>query len=230
MDDADRLREMIKAVPHPSGIAPAMMGIPGPAFFPGGTGVLANADNAGRTLPKGGAMVVGHNFGTVKDYETAILRGHEHLDSMTWRILLPFLRACRIEPLACFFTNALLGLLVDGSSTGSRPGHRDPRFRIDCARVLQASIALQRPSLILVCGLPAAKFLGEMTPDLAPWSSIRSFADLDEGGPVRRFGGVPTVAITHPSYRPVNVRHRRFAGLIGHEAELAMVRSSTESY
>jgi hypothetical protein len=127
MDDADRLREIIKTVPHPAGIAPAMMSIPGPAFFPGGTGVLANADNAGRSLPKGGAMIVGHNFGTVKDYQdyqAAIQRGHEHLDSMTWRVLLPFLRACGIDPLRCFFTNALLGLLVGGSSTGSRAGHR----------------------------------------------------------------------------------------------------------
>ena len=228
MHDAEMLKEMIERVLHPAGIAPATMGIPGPAFFPGGTGVLAGPDEAGLCLPKGGTMIVAHNFGTVADYERAIRRGHEHRDSKTWQVLLPFLRACEIDPLNCFFTNALLGLLVGGSSTGSRPDHRDPEFRTECARVLRASIALQRPSLILVCGVPAASFLGETMPGLSMWSRIRCLADLDEAGPVQRSEGFATVAITHPSYRHLNVHRRRFGGLTGHEAELAMVRSVAE--
>ncbi len=217
---------MIEGVPYPAGIAPAAMGIPGPAFFPGGTGVLSGPDEAGRCLPKGGTMIVGHNFGTVADYERAIRRGREHRDSRTWQALLPFLAACGIDPLQCFFTNALLGLLIGGSSMGSHPGHQDKAFRRACADVLRALIALQRPSLILVCGMPAAAFMAEVDPAMAQWAGARRFADLDQVGPVQRAGEVSAAVITHPSYRRLNVHRRRFGALTGHAAELAIVSST----
>jgi hypothetical protein len=65
-------------------------------------------------------------------------------------------------------------------------------------------------------------------PGLAAWSGIRSFADLDEVGPVQRFGGSQVVAIAHPSYRHLNIHHRRFSSFTGHEAELAMVRATAD--
>ena len=155
MDDADRLKALLKRMPrhYPEGIRHAEMLIRGPAFFPGGTGILAEGNQAGRHLHKGGIMVVAHNFGTIQNYERAIAHGREDDRSPTWQALIPFLAECGIDPLRCFFTNALVGVLDGGSSIGCRREQRDTRYRAACADVLRGAMALQQPTLILACGI-----------------------------------------------------------------------------
>jgi hypothetical protein len=61
------------------------------AFFPGGTEVVIGDDPAtalpGRKLPRGGTMVLGHNFDNVASYEQSIERGREFGWNTTWHNL-----------------------------------------------------------------------------------------------------------------------------------------------
>jgi hypothetical protein len=223
MDDIDQLASLLLHVPFPQGIAPANISIRGPAFFPGGTGILHGSNGSARYLPRGGVMIIAHNFGTLDDYERAVSRGREDLTSRTWLDLLPFLTTCDIDPSRCFFTNALMGVLIGGSSIGSRPAHRDPAYRKACADILRVSIGLQRPGLILVCGIKAAAFVGENLPGLERWAGATTMTYLDEVGPTQWTDNIPVVAITHPSRRHLNVGRRRFGSLLGNAAELAMI-------
>lgn len=61
--------------------------------------------------------------------------------------------------------------------------------------------------------------------------------DSSSGGPIRhgvtfdtiRGWATRLVALVHPSFRISNVRHRRFNGIQGHEAELAMLAAVQEA-
>ncbi len=67
----------------------------------------------------------------------------------------------------------------------------------------------------------------------------QSFVQIDSssGGPIRHgvtFDGIRgwatrLVALVHPSFRISNVRHRRFNGTQGHEAEPAMLAAVQEA-
>jgi len=243
MDDVDYLTALVSDVKmYPKGIREVIPGrLQRVAFFPGGTGVAMGDDLAtalpGRTLPRGGTMVLGHNFDNVASYEQSIERGREFGWNATWHNLSKLLRCCGIRLSDCFFTNALLGLIETASSTGSRPGHRDPDFRKACRRVLLASIARQQPKLILALGLRAGRMLGEVM-GLAAWSKAKTFPRFDAmqlsdaglhlscpdtGAPLA------AVVIIHPSLRGSNVRYRSFDKLVGNEAEIAMIRRAMQT-
>jgi hypothetical protein len=184
MDDVDYLAALVSDVQkYPRGIQRVIPGrLQRVAFFPGGTGVVIGDDPAtalpGRKLPRGGTMVLGHNFDNVASYEQSIERGREFGWNATWDNLSKLLHSCGIRLSDCFFTNALLGLIETARSTGSHPGHRDPDFREACRRVLLASIERQQPKLILVLGLRAGRILGEVM-GLAAWSNAKKFRCFD---------------------------------------------------
>jgi hypothetical protein len=191
-------------------------------------------------LPKRGVLVLGHNFWNVRSYEEEIARkgGAEVQRNPTWRELLPFLKDCDIDIRCCFFTNAFTGLMETEGATGSVPGHRDERFLSGCCGVLRDSLNLQRTALVLALGPKAARFLGKTVPKLDKWSAPWSFSEFDSAG-LFKYGlnlSLPgsadrfaAVAILHPSLRHSHLRRRRFGELVGHEAEVAMVRRAMES-
>lgn len=242
MDDVDYLTARVNDVKYPSGIHKVIPGrLPRVAFFPGGTGMVIGDDLAtarpGRMLPRGGAMVLGHNFDNVYSYERSIERGLEHGWNATWHNLSKLLHSCGIRLSDCFFTNALLGLIDTARSTGSHPGHRDPDFREACRRVLFASIEQQQPKLILVLGLSAGRILGEVM-GLAAWSKAKTFPRFDAmhlsdvGLRLTCPGtGAPLAAVIviHPSLRGSNLRYRSFDHLKGDEAEIAMIRRAMQT-
>jgi hypothetical protein len=237
MDDIEHLSSLVRDIEHPDGICPVVPGrIRGAAFFPGGTGVVVGNDprtmTAGRTLPRSGVLVLGHNFHDVANYEETVRRGGEIDRNATWRALLLFLRSCGINPEAGFYTNALMGLMDKAGATGSHPGHRAPAFRASCRRLLGATIDLQRPRLVLTLGRPATRFLGEVVGGLGSWARMSSFPRFDSGELWRAGLGLPSfghgpmaaVALVHPCLRGSNLRHRTYDGRKGAEAELAMTR------
>jgi len=244
MDDIDYLTALVSDVTkYPEGIERVVPGrLRRVAFFPGGTGVV-NGDNPstacpGRTLPRGGTMVLGHNFDNVASYKRSIERGPEFGWNATWDNLSKLLHSCGIRSSDCFFTNALLGLIDTASSTGSHRGHRDPDFREACRRVLLASIERQQPKLILVLGLHAGRLLGEAMVGLTAWSKAKTFRRFDDmrlsdaGLHLSCPGtGAPLAAVIviHPSLRQSNLRHRRFDNLEKNEAEIAMVRRAMQT-
>jgi uracil-DNA glycosylase len=221
--------------PYPEDIQPVLADLPGPAFFPGGSGVLSRG-RAARTLPRGGVMVLGHNFSTVKYYEGLRATGRENLNKDTWGKLLPFLAECGISVEECFFTNALMGLMRTKSNVGSVSGHEEVDFRKHCRRVFRATLCRQRPRLLLVLGKPAIRFVAEAFPDhLDFWRRIQRrpyrLLDIDDpDGPVRHDVPLPdgsrslsVVALVHPSYRHRNASTRQFQGQKGMDSERAMV-------
>lgn len=235
MNDIEHLAALLPQIVYPPGIRCVIPSIAGPAFFPGGTGVVLGRDVRLRrsvtTLPRGGVMVLGHNFHNVTSYERSLAHGREDDNNPTWRNLTALLDACGLSIEQCFLTNALMGLIEGASATGSVPGHKDAAFRLGCRTVFETSVALQQPQLILALGIPAIRFLGEVLPALSRWKGVTSFRQLDGMGAVAHdvpLPGCPTpaqvVALIHPSMRHGNLRHR-LGWLPGIDPEVELIRS-----
>jgi uracil-DNA glycosylase len=178
-------------------------------------------------------MVLGHNLDSERGFAQSVARGSENLTAGTWRALTEFLGESTpgdITLSRCFFTNFLIGLIPGASATGAFPGAKDPAFVERCRAFLNRQIEVLRPSLLLVLGRHTPRLLAPLCPRLGRWANATTFADIDrDDGAViydARIAGVglSVVALTHPSYRRLNVRCRRFQGLSGEAAELEMMR------
>jgi uracil-DNA glycosylase len=223
---------------YPQGVIAVTEAIPGVAFFPGGFGLWR--PDIGLPLPKfpiGQTMVLGHDFHSEAGYKKSLLQTRESEAQPTWRNLVTLLLRVGIALESCFFTNVYMGLRAGVATTGPFPGASDPEFVAHCTRFLAKQIAAQRPSLIITLGIHVPPILATLSPQLAGWIHCRSLRELDEFGPVQagvRFGldGSTTatvVALTHPSLRNTNVRHRRYGEEIGDAAEIAMMRDALAS-
>lgn len=238
-DDAGALATLARRLPYPPGIRHVEPGaIRGCAFFPGGTGILVGpvvrGSVPGRTLPVGGVLVLGHNFHDVGSYEDSVRRGHE-LDTPTWRNLSNALAAFDIPHDACFFSNALMGLMERAGACGTHEGHRDQAFRAGCVQLLQATLTAQRPRLVLALGKYAPGVLAEAVPGLDAWRRAWTFPSFDtarlhEVGLKTFLPETSTkmacVVLTHPSLGPSNVTRRSLDGLRGLAAETEMVNQA----
>lgn len=221
---------------YPNGVIRISRHIPGTAFFPGGAGLWnTQPDKPLPPMPVGGVMVVGHNFDSEVGFERSFNHAEENLKGTTWRNLLAFLKQVEISPKCCFFTNAYVGLQSGDRAMGPFPGKRDPKFVCWCQDFLLEQIKLMQPRLILSLGIHVPSFLASLSPELGcVWSGVRQFATLDEQEVAlvypSTFEGVlrPTavVALTHPAYRHVNVKFRRFRSLKGGDAEQALVKDA----
>jgi uracil-DNA glycosylase len=220
---------------YPEGVIPVPQPIPGTAFFPGGYGLWN--PTGGRPLPafpSGGIMVLGHDFHSESGYRNSLARGAEPLTQPTWRNLIGLLREAGLAPTDCFFTNAFMGLRAGGVTTGRFPGASDPEFVGHCRRFLMRQLETQQPSLVLTLGVYAPHVLASLSPELVSWAGGSGLKHLDAAGPVRTavtFSDVPglrtiTVALTHPSLRSTNARHRRYRDRSGAAAELLMIRDA----
>ena len=184
-------------------------------------------------MPLGKVMILGHNFDSEAGYRESLRTQHE-LESQTWWNLLPLLRSVDIQPEDCFFTNAYMGLIEGEENTGEFPGVDDPGFVQRCRSFLAKQIAVQKPRLILTLGSYVPEFIVPLSSHLEAWRGYETFGDLDASGPLIngvRFKGASeqpatVVALVHPSMRKSNVRHRRYRGLKGEAAELAMLREA----
>jgi hypothetical protein len=220
---------------YPDGVVGIELPIPGTAFFPGGYGLWGA--EAGRPLPEfpvGGVMVVGHDFHSESGYRESLSRGRESESQPTWRNLLALLSAAGIPPHRCFFTNFYMGLRAGRATTGPFPGATSDVFKAYCRSFFLEQFRVQRPNLVLTLGINTPHAIAPLAPRLAGWARAPGLRRLDEAGPVQsgvEFDTVPghlttMVALTHPSLRPASVRHRRYLGQIGHQAELAMLRDA----
>ncbi len=177
-------------------------------------------------------MVLGHDFHSETGYEESLRLGGERLTLPTWHNLLKLFDEVGLPPERCFFTNFYMGLRAGAATTGMFPGARDPVFVAHCESFLLEQLAAQRPSLILSLGIHVTPALGRLSPELEPWSVRKGFRHLDDVGPVRSgvtFPGMDeyrttVVALLHPSLRHASLRHRRYNGAVGQDAELAMLR------
>ena len=233
--------ERRKVAPYPSGVKPVPKMLSGTAFFPGGSGLWLGYSGSWYTLsdrpdmPKEKVMILGHNFDSEVGYKyTESLKEQHELESHTWRNLRELLRETDIQLEDCFFTNAFMGLIEGEGNTGEFPGVNDSGFVQRCRSFLDRQIEMQQPRLILTLGSWVPWFITPLSSGLAVWRGYESFRDLDVSGPVIsdvRFKGTPekpvtVVALMHPSQRRRNIWRRRYRGLKGEAAELAMLKDA----
>lgn len=218
---------------YPAGVLPVPEPIPGRAFFPGGYGLWGATQ--GRPLPDfpvGGVMVLGHDFHSEAGYAESRRLGGERETMPTWSNLRKLLCAAELSWERCFFTNLYMGLRAGTATTGRFPGAGDAAFVAHCQAFFLEQLRTQRPSLVLTLGVHVPPVIGVLSPELEPWAAGRGLRHLDAVGPVRSgvtFRGMgdfrtTIVALVHPSMRHASLRHRRFGGATGADAELAMLR------
>ena len=117
------------------------------------------------------------------------------------------------------------------SATGRFPGATDHGFVEHCKTFLVEQLGMQRPALVLSLGRYVPPVLPQMSPELQGWSAAKGFKDMDARGPVQggvTFAGLDAhqctvVALLHPSLRQASLRHRRYEGWGGEEAEMQML-------
>jgi uracil-DNA glycosylase len=180
-------------------------------------------------------MILGHDFHSEAGYEESLRNGMESESQPTWENLTKVLRRAKISPEDCFFTNAYLGLRKGTKTTGPFPGRLHPGFCEYCKSFLLTQISTQRPTLIITLGVYVPEFLAPLSPQLHQWSTKRGLKHLDTIGPVKTrvtFEQLPgfattVVALTHPSMRGSNLRHRRYGELAGDAAEMQMLSDAT---
>jgi len=118
---------------------------------------------------------------------------------------------------------------------GTFPGARDHDFVCWCRNFLLEQLRLIQPRLILTLGVHVPRFLAPLSPELkVAWSDVTGLRMLDERGVAlvypSTFSGVlrpaAVVALTHPAYRKLNVKSRRYGNLQGDAPEQALVRDA----
>lgn len=183
-------------------------------------------------FPYEGVMVVGHDWGTVSDFDAYSKFDAENLRNPTWRNMLPFLEKVGINPRRCFFTNFFIGLRTGPSSVGAFPGAKDPAYVSACLTLLVEQIETQRPKLIIVLGKYVPRLMAKASYKLRDWSNFDSFKTIDQNNAAviletnlssstHKFS---TVCLVHPCYRQLNVRHRHWNGFRGDEAEVNLTK------
>ena len=223
------------AAGYPDGVVCVPTPIPGRAFFPGGFGLWNAAPGSPLPdFPVAGVMVLGHDFHSEKGYRDSLAGGCESLSQPTWRNLCALLDAAEIPHHRCFFTNFFMGLRAGRATTGKFPAAGNADFVAHCRAFFLKQFRAQRPSLVLTLGIHTPHAIAALAPRLRGWAVSPGLKRLDDAGPVQHaveFDGAPgiattVVALTHPSLRPASVRHRRYKGQVGNQAELAMLHDA----
>jgi hypothetical protein len=127
-----------------------------------------------------------------------------------------------------------MGLREGTATTGPFPGRLDRGYCEFCRDFLVKQISTQRPTLIVTLGIYVPQFLASLSPQLHQWAAKSGLKHLDAVGPVKtrvtfdRLPGFATtvVALSHPSMRGANLRHRHYDGFVGDAAEMQMLRDA----
>jgi len=191
----------------------------GTAFFPAGDGLWKGDGNTDPTLPVGGILFLGSNWGDNDSYDEC---GEGEANGRTWRGLLKLVGLAGIARNEIFCTNAWPCLRAGGRAVGGVvPGSRDPEFTSRCKVFFLRTLELMRPKLVVPLGKLPTSFIASLTPtEPSPWGKASSWREIDPT-PVWRCRDFNVVPIVHPSMP--NHRYRQFAKTI--EAEAALVRS-----
>jgi uracil-DNA glycosylase len=221
---------------YPAGVLPISKAIPGLAFFPGGYGLWGAEGGVDLPpFPRGGVMILGHDFHSEYGYNASVIRGRESKAQPTWLNLLKLLRGADIRLEKCFFTNFYMGVRQGAATTGVFPGSADRKFVKHCSDFFLVQLEAMRPSLILTLGKHVPPLIASRSSHLAAWRGAKNFRQIDDAGPVHnqcRFDGVPNfavavVALTHPSMRNASVMRRYGTSLGSGDPEVALLKSVT---
>jgi len=229
-------QQLFKRVRQFGSLPPEVASIPhqleGISFFPAGAGLFIDKPAAGLPgFPVGEIMVLGHDWGTTRDFEYHAPRYAERVNP-TWKHLLSFLDRVGIDRTKVFYTNFYVGLRNAMTAMGPHPARRNADFLRRCRDFLVEQIESQKPRLVLVLGIHVPRLVAPLSADLGGWSRLVSFRSLD----AQRLAAVPRVklrgsahtfaaaVLVHPSYRGRNAPYRRYRGFSGDAAEVNLVQ------
>src|ERR1700730_15900101 len=134
---------------YPEGMCAFPFRLKGQGFFPGGDGLWRNegelSSEGDGALRQGGVVFLGNDFGTLKSYEKLEKRSFENVP--TWRHIKLRAASAGISPDFAFFTNAIMGLRVDGTALTQRSWQTMRGFSQFCAEFLDFQLVTLRPRL-----------------------------------------------------------------------------------
>lgn len=213
--------------PYPSGIRKISGEFTGNPFFPGSYGIFT--DNGKISDKK--VMITGYRFEPRTDFVrmSGVSRPREKT-TLAWRNLFYLLFLGGADPSGSFFTNAVPGM-KEVTGAGAQP---DPSsmlyFRKHSRELFQKQLDIQKPAVVLVLGIRAAKSLTWISPKLACWRVLKNYAEADRKGqsvirdvPVAEGATASFVLLVDPVRRRANVACRRFGNATGDEAEIEMI-------
>jgi hypothetical protein len=161
-------------------------------------------------------MVVAQDLDAADKYHGRARTGRPHGDPRHpmayWRSLYRIFAAAGLDARRCFFTNVYVGLRTGSNPSGPFPGKVDAGFVRWSKSFLEFQAELMRPALVV--------FLGD---------DARQAFELPGGALTEVTMGTHTAAavgLAHPSRHHRTARARRYAGLIGPEAEIALLRDA----
>jgi hypothetical protein len=186
----------------------------GTAFFPGGDGLWKGNGIIESTLPIGGVLFLGSDWGDNDSYDED---GESEADGRTLGGLLKILRQIEIPLDQIFFTNAWPCLRAGRRSVGGiAPGAKDREFTSRCKAFFLHTLELMRPKLVVPLGTLPTSFIASLTPEEpSPWGKVGSWREIDPT-PVWQRRDFNVVPIVHPSMP--NHQHRQYTKAT--EAEL----------
>jgi len=204
------------------------------AFFPGGRGLWLKENDVSTPVSTPlDVMVLGQDFST-EDQHKSILAGEtQDMDTPTWKNFRKIAKEVGLDLNRCFFSNVMMGLRRGKSSIGLFPGFTDETYMKNNDAFLQLQFDTLTPKLVIVLGSVAPKVLARIGKGsgIDVWCNF-NFKNVDQKqrGLIENisFGTVTTnlVALIHPSMRRLNLRHRTYNHLIGHDAEIALLRDA----
>jgi uracil-DNA glycosylase len=198
---------------YPAGVRRICGDEPGNLFFPGGSGIL-NTERGMISSKK--FMIAGYQFDTRLNYLKAHgLKKNRLKTSTAWANLLLLLVKGGIDPEHCFFTNAMLGALYEGEESNRSSAFARKVFREYCRSLFRMELEIQKPQVIVVLGLKAARSLSTLHPKLEGWKTLENYtiADQDnliENVPLTGSFASTFVLLTHPAGRRVNYISNEF--------------------
>ncbi|MGB8843806.1 MAG: uracil-DNA glycosylase family protein [Aliidongia sp.] len=191
----------------------------GTAFFPAGDGLWKGNGNIDPSLPVGGVLFLGSDWGDNDSYDGC---GEGEANGKTWQGLLKLLDLAEIPRNEIFCTNAWPCLRAGRRAVGGVvPGYKDPEFTSRCKAFFLRTLELLRPKLVVPLGTKPTSFIASLTAaEPSPWGKARYWREIDPTPvwPCRDFNVVP---IVHPSMP--NHRYRLIVKSI--QAEAALIRS-----
>jgi len=213
---------------YPAGIQKICGNEQGNIFFPGGQGIF---DPEQGKISDKEIMIAGYQFDRRMDF----LKMHEKDQTKSrinpaWANLLLLLFKGGIDPRHCFFTNVIPGVVVH-NKIRKKSSPVTKRYFIEFSRSLfRLEVGIQKPEVILVLGLRAARFLSLLHPKLEGWATLQNFGQADlkmlaiiERVPITDTSEPTLVLLVHPDGRQRNIRRRKFRGFTGDNAEIRML-------
>ncbi|MCG9879718.1 MAG: uracil-DNA glycosylase family protein [Bacteroidia bacterium] len=175
-------------------------------FFPACTGTI----DGSFILPKVEALIIGQDFGTLKDYKKRVEGKGENTESQsTWRQLMPMLNNLGVNPQHCFYSNYLMGLRnTEKGNVGVSTSLADTDFVGQCKSFLELQIKVLNPRKIIFLGKVAyglSKDLNEKQIKNLKFIEVIRIENALKPYIKNEANEIPCVYMIHPSYRDLNM-------------------------